>query len=301
MVRILLLAAIISYVCSKVYVYSPKELITKVEVSNGDNNGFEISLANFGIIPYGHSLIGKLYFDPDNPTGCEKFENFGFTEEDTKDNQTPIILVHRGNCTFVKKVRNIEHAGGRLGIVIEKKDGSVTDTIMSDDGTGMSINIPSFMISKSDGKLLLDYITDNGKLIPEKKDKEKKNDNTKPKEESEPKKKPKSEDEEEEESDTKNKKKKPSSNDEENSESKPIEVKFKDVMKSASLYVNFELPNPDQRVEYDIWYSSIDNRALDFISDFQKYDDKFAELVLMTPHFVTWKCNNCEDAIKQKE
>ena len=119
--------------------YSPKELITKVEASNGDNNGFEISLANFGIIPYGHSLIGKLYFDPDNPTGCEKFENFGFTEEDTKDNQTPIILVHRGNCTFVKKVRNIEHAGGRLGIVIEKKDGSVTDTIMSDDGTGTQL------------------------------------------------------------------------------------------------------------------------------------------------------------------
>lgn len=278
--------------------YSPKELITKVESVKGNNDGFDISIANFGIIPYGHSLIGKLYYDPENQNGCEKFENFGFTEEDTKDSQTPIILVHRGNCTFVKKVRNIEHAGGRLGIVIDKKEMNVSDTIMSDDGTGMSINIPSFMIGKNDGELLINYITDNGKLIPEKpKKKDNKNSTN---DENKSNKNKTLEDEEDEEDDTKNKKKSNKEKDEERQE-EPKETKFKDVMKSASLYINFELPNPDQRVEYDIWYSSIDNRALDFISEFQKYDERFAELVLMTPHFVTWKCNNCEELTKQKE
>jgi len=33
----------------------------------------------------------------------------------------PIIVVKRGDCSFVKKVRNIERAGGQAGIVIDDK------------------------------------------------------------------------------------------------------------------------------------------------------------------------------------
>jgi len=56
----------------------------------------------------------------------------------------------------------------------------------------------------------------------------------------------------------------------------------------------FKMEKPDDRVEYDLWYTSSSDRALDFISDFKMYDNKFGEKVLFTPHFVFWKCPYCE-------
>ena len=53
------------------------------------------------------------------------------------------------------------------------------------------------------------------------------------------------------------------------------------------------MDKPDNRVEYDIWFTSSNDRALDFITDFKEYDDKLGEKVLMTPHYVYWKCEAC--------
>jgi len=47
----------------------------------------------------------------------------------------------------------------------------------------------------------------------------------------------------------------------------------------------FNISRPDNRVEYDMWYSSSNDEALDFIQDFGQIDDKFGDQVLMTPHF----------------
>lgn len=55
------------------------------------------------------------------------------------------------------------------------------------------------------------------------------------------------------------------------------------------------MEKPDDRVEYDIWFTSSNDRALDFISDFKEYDTKFGKKVLMTPRYVFWKCTFCEE------
>lgn len=55
------------------------------------------------------------------------------------------------------------------------------------------------------------------------------------------------------------------------------------------------MEKPDDRVEYDLWFTSSNDRALDFISDFKEYDEKFGTKVLMTPHYVFWKCTFCEE------
>lgn len=55
------------------------------------------------------------------------------------------------------------------------------------------------------------------------------------------------------------------------------------------------MEKPDDRVEYDIWFTSSNDRALDFISDFKEYDEKFGSKVLMTPRYVFWKCTFCEE------
>lgn len=70
---------------------------------------------------------------------------------------TKIVLLDRGNCSFVTKVRNAERAGASLVVVIEDREEDVSNVIMGDDGTGMGIRIPSMLIGKESGKILKDF------------------------------------------------------------------------------------------------------------------------------------------------
>jgi len=68
-------------------------------------------------------------------------------------------LVDRGNCTFVTKVRNIEKAGGSLAVIIDNSGTrDIKNVVMSDDGTGTGIRIPSMLISQHDGEILKEYL-----------------------------------------------------------------------------------------------------------------------------------------------
>ena len=258
--KVVFLLSVLLIACiAKVTVYSPKELKNRVTEKLGkENNQFDVSIANFGIIQYGHSLIGRIYYDPSNPTGCEPFDEFDFSgDPDDSKHPSPIILVDRGNCTFVRKVRNIEHAGGSLGIVIDHSKEDVKTVIMSDDGTGLGINIPSLLISKGDGQILKDFLKEHHVEKYIKKDSEDEDDLT------------------------------------------DKEKEDKRLIQRAALSVTFEFPHPDNRVEYDIWYTSTEDKALDFIVDFEKYDELLDDKVLMTPHFVTWSCTFCDDEYKK--
>lgn len=59
------------------------------------------------------------------------------------------MLLERGNCTFVTKVRNVERAGANIALVGDSKIENSEVFIMSDDGSGHSINIPSFFVRKA--------------------------------------------------------------------------------------------------------------------------------------------------------
>jgi len=67
------------------------------------------------------------------------------------------VLLDRGNCSFVTKVRNAERAGASLVVVIDDRDENITNVIMGDDGTGTGIRIPSMLIGKETGKRLKDF------------------------------------------------------------------------------------------------------------------------------------------------
>lgn len=124
---------------------------------------------------------------------------------------TPFILADRGGCSFVQKVRNMEDAGAAVGIVVDNSDENIEDIVMSDDGTGAGIRMPSLLISKQDGLKLIDFL--------------------------------------------------------QTADSKQLD--------SLALMAAFEMGRPDNRVEYDIWYSSSNDRILDFITDFEKLDKRF--------------------------
>ncbi len=86
----------------------------------------------------------------------EDFPDEFYTEEES--DLTPLIIADRGNCSFVTKVRNIERHGVKLAIIGDLKEEDSENLIMSDDGTGHSINIPSFIVRKKDAELIKSVI-----------------------------------------------------------------------------------------------------------------------------------------------
>ena len=68
---------------------------------------------------------------------------------------SPFVLGMRGECSFVQKVRNMENAGVAVAIVVDNKNEFVDEILMSDDGTGGGIRIPSMLIGKKDGTKII--------------------------------------------------------------------------------------------------------------------------------------------------
>jgi hypothetical protein len=107
--------------------------------------------------------MGRLYFDPKLDTLCDPIPQQEFIERDAEyliDNlfAPPFMIADRGGCPFVQKVRNMEEAGVAMGIVVDNSDEDISEIVMSDDGTGAGIRIPSVLISKNDGQKLIDFL-----------------------------------------------------------------------------------------------------------------------------------------------
>ena len=145
---------------------------------------------------------------------------------------TKIVIARRGNCTFVNKVRNAERAGASLLVVVDSRAENVTNVIMGDDGTGTGIRIPSMLIGKTDGEML---------------------------------------------------------------------IEFAKKKMGATLSAEFAVKEKNNLAEVEIWYSSNNQRALDFIKEFDRYAHKLKGHVKIQPHFVTWGCPNCSPDFKNEE
>ena len=52
----------------------------------------------------------------------------------------------------------MENSGVAVAIIIDSNEEDVDNVILSDDGTGGGIRIPSMLIGKTDGKKLLDFL-----------------------------------------------------------------------------------------------------------------------------------------------
>ena len=174
-----------------------------------------------------------MKFVESNEYGCNPF---GITlKNDTE--QSPIAIVRRGECSFVTKVRNVEHGGAKLAIIVDEVDKEDPQMIvMVDDGTGNGIQIPSIMIGKTQGEKLI--------------------------------------------------------------------ANFKTLSadnKQIRLVIKFVMNRPDDRVEYEFWFTSSNDRGLDFIRDFRAYHQKLGKKVLIIPRYFSWACINCDDSITETD
>jgi hypothetical protein len=134
-------------------------------------------------------------------------------------------MVDRGHCTFVTKVRNIEKLGVKLAIIADDNVENSESLIMSDDGSGHSINIPSFLIRKQEGDKIKDY----------------------------------------------------------------IKTKKQNVYLKAEL----EMVHPDNRVEYEFWYSTILDVEYWRLYDIALYQKALNSHALFTPRILTYSCMTC--------
>lgn len=92
---------------------------------------------------------------------CDPLSDHAYDYKKTNQGETfltPFMVADRGGCSFVQKVRNMEDAGAAVGIVVDYSNENIETVVMSDDGTGAGIRIPSMLISKKDGKKLIDFI-----------------------------------------------------------------------------------------------------------------------------------------------
>jgi hypothetical protein len=230
----ILLVLMIACANADLYVYHPRKLRNEIDQYNGK---IKSSLANFGLVHYGHSIIGRVWYDDENIDGCK---DFTFEVDGTGDpdaDPSPIVLIQRGGCPFTQKVRNVEHAGGRLAIVIDDKDNEDPENIiMVDDGSGNGIRIPAILIGKTDGRKILKYMEDS-------------------------------------------------------------EGKHTDIQ--VALMANFNIVHPDNRVEWDFWYSSSNEKALEFLRSYRENQDKLGDKTLFSPHLSFWACKDCDRSMKR--
>lgn len=63
----------ISIISAKLHIIGPESLKEQFKSSN---QTMEVVYANFGHIPYGQSMVGKLHYNNTNRFGCKKTDTF---------------------------------------------------------------------------------------------------------------------------------------------------------------------------------------------------------------------------------
>uniref|UniRef100_A0A7S4RKI6 PA domain-containing protein n=1 Tax=Ditylum brightwellii TaxID=49249 RepID=A0A7S4RKI6_9STRA len=201
--------------------------------------GYDHREALFGVPPYGGSIAQNVYFaDADLcDANVDNRRGYPIRPKDSHGNMEPwpspyILLVDRGGCSFVNKVRNAQRAGA-AGVIIADNVCLCSDSdcvsanagkeltcqtaepIMADDGSGADISIPSFLMFKSDADLVKAELLANHMV---------------------------------------------------------------------QIEMQWALPRPDDRVEYDLWSVPSDVMSREFLKSFKPYAVALGEHAYFTPN-----------------
>lgn len=74
-----------------------------------------------------------------------------------------------------------------------------------------------------------------------------------------------------------------------------------EVAKQAALAAEFIFENQNNEVKWEFWYTSANDKALDFIRNFGESMELLEKTVQFQPRFVTWACPSCDSDFKRKE
>jgi len=140
--------------------------------------GYDHREALFGVPPYGGSIAQNVYYADSDLCDPNVDTTAGYPQREKGESwPSPyILMVNRGGCTFVKKVRNAQRSGA-AGVIIADNTCLCSDSecvadsgnptcetsepIMADDGSGSDISIPSFLMFKRDADRMKDVLMQN--------------------------------------------------------------------------------------------------------------------------------------------
>ena len=107
----------------------------------------EYTIANFGTVPYGHSLYGTV-FKATPLDACTELSPLKWD----KNYGTLIVYVERGNCHFAQKVLMAQKIGAGLVIIGDTNNEDVEKLLAVEKTAKLMerIHIPSIIISKDD-------------------------------------------------------------------------------------------------------------------------------------------------------
>ena len=146
---------VLVYAQARILVYQPQALANELAMKYSSHE-IPASLATFGNPPYGTAMKGKVYKPKEEDTlACSHMDPITFSSDSAL---VPFVLLERGQCTFVTKVRNAQRIGAAAVLIGNNDEEASERIVMADDGTGGDIFVPSFFISKSDEDLLDSYI-----------------------------------------------------------------------------------------------------------------------------------------------
>ena len=152
------LMALVALAQSRLVIYKPNSIAQK------NNESFPYTIANFGHIPYGKSLIGRITLskpgnlcEPD-PATIEKRKH--------ELNMPYFLIGERGTCKFTTKALNAQKSGASLAIIEDTNNSESGRIVMANDGFGFQVDIPSIFISYDSGEKLKRLINEsNDELI----------------------------------------------------------------------------------------------------------------------------------------
>jgi len=124
-----------------------------------DSGNYDHREALFGVPPYGSKIEQQVYHSKNSLCGGP------LKNAVAPPGQPFILMVDRGECTFVKKVRNAQHSGAMAVIIADNvcqckhkdickvEEGTSCEQrepLMADDGSGTDITIPTMLMFKQD-------------------------------------------------------------------------------------------------------------------------------------------------------
>lgn len=113
--RIFLAFALISIISAEIDIWGPSQLKNLYKTKTS-----QYSIANFGTVPYGHTIIGTVKkavpFD-----GCGPLKSI----QNKNEEGALILMVVRGKCHFAEKVINAQKIGAKMVIIVDTTDEDV--------------------------------------------------------------------------------------------------------------------------------------------------------------------------------
>lgn len=112
-----------------------------------------VAIGNFGYVPWGRTLVGNLkYANP--PDGCTYEWKAGGSGADDEDDDAPILVAERGNCTFTVKALKAQLQGAKMLIVLDNQVENTQGIIPIGDGNEKGVHIPTLLLNKEAGDKL---------------------------------------------------------------------------------------------------------------------------------------------------